>query len=157
MEFPGSGARPTLCDPMDCSTPGFPVHHQLPSLLKLSVHRVGEAIQPSHPLSSPSPPAFNLKTATGLGGNHWSGPSWPGGRAGGGGEALPCRSAALGSRPWPSTAKAPRNTDLQGHNDTPGGQSARIGSRATWWRDGGRHLGRGAWCPKAPRILESRP
>ena len=111
------------------------------SSLKLNV---GDAIQPSHPLSSPPPPASNLKTATGLGENHWSGPMWPGGRAGGGGEALPCRSAALGSPPRPSTAEAPRNTDLRGHNDTPGGESARIGSRATWWRDGGRHLGRGA-------------
>ena len=42
---------------MDCSTPGFPVHHQLPELAQTSVHRTGDAIQPSHPLSSPSPPA----------------------------------------------------------------------------------------------------
>ena len=48
------------CDPMDCSTPGFPVHHQLPKLVQTHVHPVSEAIQPSHPLSSPSPPAFNL-------------------------------------------------------------------------------------------------
>ena len=47
---------PTLCDPMDCSTPGFPVHHQLPELAQTHVHRVSDAIQPSHPLSSPSPP-----------------------------------------------------------------------------------------------------
>ena len=45
---------------MDCSTPGFPVHHQLPELTQTHVHWVGDAIQPSHPLSSPSPPAFNL-------------------------------------------------------------------------------------------------
>ena len=51
---------PTLCDPMDCSMPGFPVHHQLPELAQTLVHRVGDAIQPSHPLSSPSPPAFNF-------------------------------------------------------------------------------------------------
>ena len=51
---------PTLRDPMDCSTPGFPVHHQLPELAQTHVHRVGDAIQPSHPLSSPSPPALNL-------------------------------------------------------------------------------------------------
>ena len=51
---------PTLCDPMDCSTPGLPVHHQLPELAQTHVHRVSDAIQPSHPLSSPSPPAFNL-------------------------------------------------------------------------------------------------
>ena len=51
---------PTLCIPMDCSTPGFPVHHQLPELAQTDVHQVGDAIQPSHPLSSPSPPALNL-------------------------------------------------------------------------------------------------
>jgi len=51
---------PTLCYPMDCSTPGFPVHHQLPELVQTHVHWVSDAIQPSHPLSSPSPPAFNL-------------------------------------------------------------------------------------------------
>ena len=56
----------TLCDPMDCSTPGFPVHHQLPELAQTHVHRVGDAIQPSHPLSSPSPPAFNLAQHWGL-------------------------------------------------------------------------------------------
>ena len=57
---------PALCDPMDCSTPGFPVHHQLPELVQTHVHRVGDAIQPSHPLSSPSPPAFNLSQHQGL-------------------------------------------------------------------------------------------
>ena len=55
-----------LCDPMDCSTPGFPVHHQLPELTQTHVHWVGDAIQPSHPLSSPSPPAFNLSHHQGL-------------------------------------------------------------------------------------------
>ena len=45
---------------MDCSTPGFPVHHQLPGLTQAHVHRISDAIQPPHPLSSPSPPAFNL-------------------------------------------------------------------------------------------------
>ena len=45
---------------MDCSTPGFPSHHQLPEFTQTHVHQVGDAIQPSHPLSSPSPPAFNL-------------------------------------------------------------------------------------------------
>ena len=49
-----------LCDPMDCSTPGFPVHHQLLELAQTHVHRVSDAIQPSHPLSSPSPPAFKI-------------------------------------------------------------------------------------------------
>ena len=51
---------PTLCDPMDCSTLGFPVHHQLPELVQTHVHRVDDVIQPSHLLSSPSPPTFNL-------------------------------------------------------------------------------------------------
>ena len=50
----------TLCDPMNCSTPGLPVHHQLPEFTQTHVHLVGDAIQPSHPLSSPSPPAPNL-------------------------------------------------------------------------------------------------
>ena len=49
-----------LCDCMDFSIPGFPVHHQLPELAQIHVHRVGDATQPSHPLSSPSPPVFNL-------------------------------------------------------------------------------------------------
>jgi len=50
---------PTLCDPMNRSTPGLPVHHQLPEFTQTHVHRVGDAIQLSHPLSSPSPPAPN--------------------------------------------------------------------------------------------------
>ena len=50
---------PTLCDPMNCSTPGLPVHHQLPEFTQTHLHRVGDAIQPSHPLSSPLPPAPN--------------------------------------------------------------------------------------------------
>ena len=50
---------PTLCDPMNWSTPGLPVHHQLPESTQTHVHRVGDAIQPSHPLSSPSPPTPN--------------------------------------------------------------------------------------------------
>ena len=55
----------TLCDPMDCSTPGFPVHHQLPELTQTHVHWVSITIQPSHPLSSPSL-AFNLSQHQGL-------------------------------------------------------------------------------------------
>ena len=51
---------------MDCSTPGFPVHHQLPELAQIHVQRVGDAVQSSHPLSSPSPPAFNLSQHQGL-------------------------------------------------------------------------------------------
>ena len=51
---------PTLCDPMNCSTPGLlPIHHQLPEFTQTHVHRLGDAIQPFHPLSSPSPPAPN--------------------------------------------------------------------------------------------------
>ena len=57
---------PTLCDPMDCSTPGLPVHHQLLESTQTHVHEVGDAIQPSHPLSSPSPPALNLSQHQGL-------------------------------------------------------------------------------------------
>ena len=51
---------PTLCDAMNCSTPGLPAHHQLPEFIQTHVHRVGDAIQPSHPLSSSSPPAPNI-------------------------------------------------------------------------------------------------
>ena len=51
---------PTLCNPMDCSTPGLTVHRQLPEFTQTHVYCVGDAIQPSHPRSSPSPPAFNL-------------------------------------------------------------------------------------------------
>ena len=50
---------PTLCDPMNCSTPSLPVHHQLLEFTQTHVHPVGDAIQPSHPLLSPSPPAPN--------------------------------------------------------------------------------------------------
>ena len=56
----------TLCDPMDCSTPRFPVYHQLLEFTQTHVHRVGDAIQPSHPLSSPFPPAFSLSQHQGL-------------------------------------------------------------------------------------------
>ena len=57
---------PTLCDPKDCSTPGFPVHHQLLEFTQTHVHRVSDAIQPSHPLSSHSPLTFNLSQHQGL-------------------------------------------------------------------------------------------
>ena len=57
---------PTLCDPMDCSTPGFSVHHQLPEPTQTHVHRVSDAIQPSQPLSSHSSPTFNLSQHQGL-------------------------------------------------------------------------------------------
>ena len=71
MDFPRSSSVqfssvaqlcPTLCDSMDCSTPGLPVHHQLSEFTQTHVHWVGDAIQPSQPLSSPSPPAYNLST-----------------------------------------------------------------------------------------------
>ena len=57
---------PTLCNPKDSSTPGFPVQHQLPEFTQTHVYRIGDAIQPSHPLSFPSPPAFNLSQHQGL-------------------------------------------------------------------------------------------
>ena len=57
---------PTLCDPMNHSTPGLPVHHQFPESTQTHVHRVSDAIQPSHPLSSPSPPALNPSQHQGL-------------------------------------------------------------------------------------------
>ena len=57
---------PTLCDPMNRGTPGLPVHHQLPEFTQTHVHRVGDAIEPSHPLSSPSPPAPNPSQHQGL-------------------------------------------------------------------------------------------
>ena len=71
LEEPVSQSVPSLgpirlCDPMDCSTPGFPVHRQLPELAQTHVHQAGDAIQPSHPLLSPSPPAFNLSQHQGL-------------------------------------------------------------------------------------------
>ena len=56
----------TLCNPMDHSMPAFPVHHQLLELAQTHVHWVGDAIQPSHPLSAPSPPAFNISQHQGL-------------------------------------------------------------------------------------------
>ena len=61
VQFSGSVAQlcPTLCDPMNCSMPDLPVHHQLPEFTQTQVHQVSDAIQPSHPLSSPSPPAPN--------------------------------------------------------------------------------------------------
>ena len=56
----------TPCSPMNCSTPGLPVHHQLPEFTQTHVHQVGDVIQPSYPLSSPSPPALNLSQHQGL-------------------------------------------------------------------------------------------
>ena len=57
---------PTLCNPMDCSMPGLPVHRQLTEFTQTHIHWVSDAIQPSHPLLSPSPPAFNLSQHQGL-------------------------------------------------------------------------------------------
>ena len=59
-------SRPTPCDPMNHSTPGLPVHHQLLEFTQTHVHRVGDAIQPSHPLLSPSPPALNPSQHQGI-------------------------------------------------------------------------------------------
>ena len=61
-----SRSCPTLCDPLNCSTPGLPVHHQLPESTQTHVHQVSDAIQPSHRLSSPSPPALNCSQHQGL-------------------------------------------------------------------------------------------
>ena len=61
-----SHSYPTLCDPMDGSMPGFPVHHQLPEFTQTRINWVSDAIQPSHPLSSPSPDTFNLSQHQGL-------------------------------------------------------------------------------------------
>ena len=68
---------PTLCNPMGCSTPGFLVNHQLLEPTQTHIHRIGDAIPPSHPLSSPSPPAFNLSQPHSL--FHWVSSShrWP--------------------------------------------------------------------------------
>ena len=76
LSLPESGMLPsvssvtqlclTLCDAMDCSRPGLPAHHQLLDLAQTHVHRVSDAIQPSHPLLPPSPPAFNLSQYQGL-------------------------------------------------------------------------------------------
>ena len=57
---------PTLCDPMNCSTPGLPVHHKLPEFTQTHAYRVSDAIQPSHPLLSPSPPAPSPSQHQGL-------------------------------------------------------------------------------------------
>ena len=59
-------SSPALCDPMNRSTPGLPVHHQVPESTQTHVHWVGDAIQPSHPPSSPSPPALSLSQYQGL-------------------------------------------------------------------------------------------
>ena len=59
-------SRVQLCDPMDCSTPGFPVLHYLPEFAQIHVHGVSDAIQPSHPLSPPSSPVLNLSQQQGL-------------------------------------------------------------------------------------------
>ena len=62
----GTQSFPTFCNPMDYSMQGFSVHHQILELAQTHVNQVGNAIQPSHPLSSPSPPAFNLSQHQGL-------------------------------------------------------------------------------------------
>ena len=61
-----SQSCPTLCDPMNCTMPGLPVHHTLPEFIQTHVHWVCDAIQPSHPLLTPSPPALNLSQHQGL-------------------------------------------------------------------------------------------
>ena len=64
--FPVTKSRPTLCNPMNHSSPGLPVHHQLPESTQTHVHRVRNAIQPSHPLLPPSSPALSLSQHQGL-------------------------------------------------------------------------------------------
>ena len=66
VQFSHSHLCPTLCDFMNCSMPGLPVHHQLPEFTQTHVHWVSNAIQSSRPLSPPSPPAFNLSQHQGL-------------------------------------------------------------------------------------------
>ena len=66
QSFPVAQLCPTLCNPVDCSPPDLPVHHQLPEFTQTHVHWVGDAIQPSHPLSSPSPPDLSLSQHQGL-------------------------------------------------------------------------------------------
>ena len=66
MQYLVAQSCPTLCDPVDCSTPGFSFHHQLPELAQIYSHRVGDAIQPSLPLLSPAPPALSLSQHQGL-------------------------------------------------------------------------------------------
>ena len=66
VQFSSVAQCPTPCDPMNYSTPGLPVHHQLPESTQTHVNWVSDAIQPSHPLSSPSPPAFNFSQHQGL-------------------------------------------------------------------------------------------
>ena len=61
-----SQSCPTLCNPMDCSTPGFAVHHQLPEFAQTHVYQVSDAAEQAHPLLYPSPPAFNLSQHQGL-------------------------------------------------------------------------------------------
>ena len=73
---PGAQSCPTLCDPINCSMPGLPVHHQLPEFTQTHVHQVGDAIQPSHPLLSPSPPACNPSQHQGL--FQWVNSAWHG-------------------------------------------------------------------------------
>ena len=65
-QFSSVQSCPTLCNPMDYSMPGLPVHHQLLEFTQTHVHRVSDTIQPSHSLSSPSPPAFNLSQSQSL-------------------------------------------------------------------------------------------
>ena len=65
-QFSSVQSCPTLCNPMDCSTPGLPVHHQLPEFTQNHVHWIGDAIQPSHALLSPSRPTFNLSQHQGF-------------------------------------------------------------------------------------------
>ena len=91
---------PTLCDPMNCSMPGLAVHHQLPELTQTHVHRVSDAIQPSHPLLSPSPPAPNPSQHQSL--FQWVNFAWGGQSTGGSASAsfLPKKSQGWSPSEW---------------------------------------------------------
>ena len=84
---------PTLCDPMDCSIPGLPVHYQLLEFTHTHVHWVGDAIQPPHPLSSPSPATFNLSQHQGLF-------QWVSSSSGGQGIGVSASASVLGWTGW---------------------------------------------------------
>ena len=114
---------PTLCDPVDHSTPDFPVHHQLPELAQTHVHRVRDAIQPSHPLSSPSPSAFNLSQHQGL--FQWVSSSY---QMAGKGNGKPLRSLALRT-PW-TARKGKRIWHWKMNSDT--GQIEML-TQVTYW------------------------
>ena len=103
---------PTLCDPMDSSTPGLPVHHQHPELAQTHVHRVGGAIQPFHPLLSPSPPTFSLSQHQGLFNEHRKGSYWH--RLGSPTSSAQCHEGSRQLQPALSSQLPPHRRALEG-------------------------------------------